>query len=582
MNRQTTQNHRYLPPFTPIGAKRSRISYAVIGSLLLSGIVLLTGCNNSGDSTPVAAAPAPAPAPNPQVTLGENTFRYETFGNQGFWTQAMQLPQGLAAAGVTPLTALALGLNVNAAALSPDTAKALLNALAEIKAGADPKTTVLNNPAVTLALINEGAVIGVVPFDADGNRKPLGSDANYNASDTLNISRGDSVGVSCALCHAHTDNSIVPAGFAKLPGSVGLEVDGSAANGLDFGNIVAAAGNPRAYLPMYQLAFTALGGATAANQAGYAGIKDDTNAEVRTYLTGSNAQGLRYYPVDGFDAFPDGVNNVAEIPPFYRTDLTAPWGHSGFDTDLNDFNNIVYVLGLDPTILATAPGKQILEGLAGGVGGEIYNRYVAVLNDSGLAGKYPYVKSTATGQGFLGYQVDQTKLAALTAYTNQLQSPRAPSNLDASMVSRGEQVFNQNCTTCHAASASTPVSADIVPFAQLYPDFQPTVLAKRNAPLSDVIISTDKGPDPSYYNELTVFNASVRADTVGFAIPLLAGLDGQTKFLHDLSISGATTTDALNLLLDPTRGSGAQHPFYITDAGDRAAVTEYLRSRETK
>ncbi|OZA78730.1 MAG: hypothetical protein B7X64_12340 [Halothiobacillus sp. 39-53-45] len=232
-------------------------------------MALISGCNNNND--PAASAMPQTPAVNPQVTLGENTFRYETFGNQGFWTKAMQLPQGLVAAGVTPLNALALGLNVNAAALSPDTAKALLNALAEIKAGADPKTTVLNDPSVTLALINEGAVIGVVPFDANGNRKPLGSDANFNANDTLSISRGDSVGVSCAICHARTDNSIVPAGFAKLPGSVGLEVDGPADNGLDFGNIVAAAGNPRAYLPMYQLAFQALGGASAANQAGYAG-----------------------------------------------------------------------------------------------------------------------------------------------------------------------------------------------------------------------------------------------------------------------------------------------------------------------
>jgi cytochrome c553 len=561
-----------------MSAKLSRISNAILVSMIVSGTALLAGCNSS--SNDIAMTP-PAPV-NPQITLGENTFRYETFGNQGFWTQAVQLTQGLAAAGVTPLTALALGLNVNAAALSPDTAKALLDALAKIKAGADPKTTALNDPNVTLALINEGAVIGVVPFDANGNRKPLGSDANFNPSDTLNLSRGDSVGVSCAICHARTDNSIVPSGFAKLPGSVGLEVDGPADNGLDFGNIVAAAGNPRAYLPMYQLAFQALGGATVANQAGFSGIKDDTNAEVRTYLTGSNAQGMRYYPVGGFDAFPDGINNVAEIPPFYRTDLAAPWGHSGFDTDLNDFNNIVYVLGLDPTILATAPGKQILEGLAGGVGDEIYNRYVAVLTDSGLAGKYPYVKSEATGKGFLGYQVDQAKLDALTAYTNQLQSPRAPTNLDASMVSRGEQVFNQNCTTCHTASVSTPVSADVVPFAQLYPAFTPTILAKRSAPLSDIIISTDTGADASYYNELSIFNASVRAANVGFAIPLLAGLNGQTKFLHDLSITGTSTTNALSNLLDPARGVSAQHPFYITDANDRLAVTEYLRSRETK
>jgi len=37
-----------------------------------------------------------------QLELGKDTFSYETFGNEGFWTDAMQLPQGLAAAGVTP------------------------------------------------------------------------------------------------------------------------------------------------------------------------------------------------------------------------------------------------------------------------------------------------------------------------------------------------------------------------------------------------------------------------------------------------------------------------------------------------
>jgi hypothetical protein len=38
-----------------------------------------------------------------------------------FWTDAMRLPQGIAKAGVTPLDALALGLNVNVEALSPAT-----------------------------------------------------------------------------------------------------------------------------------------------------------------------------------------------------------------------------------------------------------------------------------------------------------------------------------------------------------------------------------------------------------------------------------------------------------------------------
>src|SRR5580693_7144047 len=56
---------------------------------------------------------------------GQNVFRYETFGNQGFWTDAMQLPQGIAAANLTPLQALQLGLNVNVDALNAATVQAL-------------------------------------------------------------------------------------------------------------------------------------------------------------------------------------------------------------------------------------------------------------------------------------------------------------------------------------------------------------------------------------------------------------------------------------------------------------------------
>lgn len=42
-----------------------------------------------------------------------DVFRFETFGNEGFWTDAVHLPQGAIAAGVTPLKALQLGLQVD-------------------------------------------------------------------------------------------------------------------------------------------------------------------------------------------------------------------------------------------------------------------------------------------------------------------------------------------------------------------------------------------------------------------------------------------------------------------------------------
>lgn len=136
-------------------------------------------------------------------TLGQDVFRFGTFGNQRFWTDAMRLPQGIAEAGVTPLQALQIGLSVNAGALNPATAQAALDAIAQIRAGTPPETTIFGDPAVTLALINQNAVIGVAAFDEQGNRKPLGSDANFDPKDKLDIAGGDKVGDLRCLSRAY-------------------------------------------------------------------------------------------------------------------------------------------------------------------------------------------------------------------------------------------------------------------------------------------------------------------------------------------------------------------------------------------
>jgi hypothetical protein len=46
-------------------------------------------------------------------TAGREVFRFETFGNEGFWTDAMRMPQGVLDAKLTPLQALGAGLLVD-------------------------------------------------------------------------------------------------------------------------------------------------------------------------------------------------------------------------------------------------------------------------------------------------------------------------------------------------------------------------------------------------------------------------------------------------------------------------------------
>lgn len=604
--------------------------------LLMLSALLLGGCK---DNDP--AVPPPAP-----TVSGQDVFRFETFGNERFWTDAMQLPQGIAGAGVTPLVALSLGLNVNVQALSPATAQAVLDALAQVEAGTPAEDTVLGNPAVTLALINEGAVVGVVPFAADGRRKPLGSDTAFRAGDTLDLARGDKVGVSCALCHARTDDSVVPAGFVG-PGSVGAEIDGITAEGLDVGAIFATAANPLAYLPFLQLSFDSLDGASL-GRGGFTGIRSSDSIEAQTaaaraYLTGVNGlTGKRHYPLTSFDSTPDGIGNASYTPPFFRTDLAAPWGSSGAFENLDDFNNLVYTIALDPTALLTTKGRTLLNVLAGPVGDEIASRYESVLRATGVIPTgaavndvVPYVRVARTdldagsSAGLAGRRVEEAKLQALKAYTNALPSPAAPDGLDPAAVARGEMLFNTasseggaGCTGCHRDPGVAVENDRIRPITAVYRAYQPDlVLLDRSAVGLSNIQKTTSGPAPDYDLSLVVLDATrrlaenppdsplvdgrtpVQRFVRGYSKPLLLALASKAEFLHDGSVIAPegylpdSRNASLDWLMNPAREApevvapeqrAAPHAFYYPQVGatddpaGRDALVQYLLSRTAR
>lgn len=114
------------------------------------------------------------------VAQGQQVFRYETFGDETFWTDVLQMNKVIETA-VDPTTALAVGLKVDAAALP-----------AAVVTGIQNGTISLTDPQTTLALISLNAVLGVkgeVSTTADGKLKL------------------DRVGITCALCHSTVDNS---------------------------------------------------------------------------------------------------------------------------------------------------------------------------------------------------------------------------------------------------------------------------------------------------------------------------------------------------------------------------------------
>src|SRR4029077_10215126 len=119
---------------------------------------------------------------------GQTIFRYETFGDEVFWTNTLHLNKAIAGEkhggvgpGLTPKQALAAGLKVDLALLPDDVKKAV----AEGK--------ILDDPEATLALLKLNAVLGVIgKFDGGGNLT--------------------SIGITCASCHSTVDD---PSGVGK-------------------------------------------------------------------------------------------------------------------------------------------------------------------------------------------------------------------------------------------------------------------------------------------------------------------------------------------------------------------------------
>ena len=146
------------------------------------------------------------------VEEGKHTFRFDTFGDQEFWGDALKLHQAIEGSkfggvgpGVSPKQALQVGLKVDVDALPP----ALIEQLKQGKVN-------LDDPAVTLALLKLNAVLGVTGFfNNDGGLK--------------------SMGIQCAFCHSRVDDSLAP--------GIGHRLDGWPNRDLNVGEIVSLAPN---------------------------------------------------------------------------------------------------------------------------------------------------------------------------------------------------------------------------------------------------------------------------------------------------------------------------------------------------
>jgi hypothetical protein len=184
--------------------------------------MIMAGVGSAGVFGIMMASAAPPPrsdfdgeiATHVQTMLaeGKKIFRFDTFGSEAFWGDALQLHKAIAGErnggvgpGVSPKTALSVGLKVDADALP----NALKKQLAAGKVN-------LDDPATTIALLKLNAVVGVTAF-ADGQ------------------GRVKSMGIQCALCHSTVDDSFAP--------GIGKRLDGWTNRDLNVGAIVSLAPN---------------------------------------------------------------------------------------------------------------------------------------------------------------------------------------------------------------------------------------------------------------------------------------------------------------------------------------------------
>jgi mono/diheme cytochrome c family protein len=138
-----------------------------------------------------------------QVAEGQQIFRFDTFGDEIFWTDKLRMHEVIRTA-VDPTAALSVGLKVDADALPQAVVDGIKNG-----------SISLTSPATTVALLKLDAVVGL-----------KGTVETVNGVDTLTR-----VGTTCALCHSTVNNSFAP--------GIGKRLDGWPNRDLNPGAIIA-------------------------------------------------------------------------------------------------------------------------------------------------------------------------------------------------------------------------------------------------------------------------------------------------------------------------------------------------------
>ena len=160
---------------------RTQVQRFLSITVLFVVVGLGTGC----DDGPTEPTPE-------QLAEGQQIFRFDTFGDETFWTDTLRLHEVIQTI-VSPNAALGVGLKVDVDAVPAGTLE----------------TADLDAPATTVALLKLNAVVGL-----------KGTVENVNGKDTLTR-----VGITCAFCHSTVDNSAQAGIGRRLDGWPNLDLN---------------------------------------------------------------------------------------------------------------------------------------------------------------------------------------------------------------------------------------------------------------------------------------------------------------------------------------------------------------------
>src|SRR5215218_3443655 len=141
-------------------------------TLVFAFASFIAACVQSDAATPVAPQPGDVtlassgehgPEHGPAAADGKSIFRFDTFGDETFWTDTLKMHEVIRSS-VSPKTALSVGLKVDADALPEAVKKAIASGAVDLDA-----------PATTVTLLKLGAVVGVAgKVDEHGTLQRVG------------------------------------------------------------------------------------------------------------------------------------------------------------------------------------------------------------------------------------------------------------------------------------------------------------------------------------------------------------------------------------------------------------------------